>query len=241
MPKIYTRDNSRFISYPCVRALLLLFNMAFWLAGLSLVWIGVWLQTDYQKYLDKNPSHSDIAPMIIIIAGAIILFASSLACSCIVKIDSAMLVFYGGFLIIALFSLISLSIYVHTYKGELLEGVSDTISKEIKSYSNEQNTTSNMDFIQKNLRCCGNDSFLDWPQHSVPNSCYKLHRLEATKVDASRVFEVGCFYKLRGSINDNFTTIGVSTSVIALFPLFGSILSFGLSMMHQKGDYEIII
>ncbi|XP_061390515.1 tetraspanin-9-like [Musca vetustissima] len=164
--------------------------MAFWLSGLSLIWIGVWLQTDYQGYLKINPSYSDIAPMVVIIIGAIIVFASSLACSCIVKIDSAMLVFYGGFLIMALFSLIALSIYVHTYKGELLEGVSDAIAKEMKSYNDERNTTASMDFIQKNLHCCGNDSFLDWPEPAVPNSCYKRHRLESSKVDASRLFEV---------------------------------------------------
>ncbi|XP_013109636.2 tetraspanin-6-like [Stomoxys calcitrans] len=241
---MYTNDHGHLVTYPCVRAILMLFNIAFWLSGLSLIWIGMWMQTDYLKYLRINASYSDIAPLVMIVAGAIILFASSLACSCIVKIHSSMLIFYGGFLITALFSLISLSIYVHTYKGELLDGVSSGISKEIQSYSGSKNATGAehlLDFVQQNLRCCGNESFLDWPDSSVPNSCFKQRRTDPTKVEVSRVFEVGCYYKLRSSINDNFTTIGVSTSLIALFPLFGSILSFGLSMMYQKGGYEIII
>lgn len=60
---------------------------------------------------------------------------------------------YGGFLITALFSLISLSIYIHSYKTELLAGVSDGISREIKNYNDERNATggSLMDFLQKNV------------------------------------------------------------------------------------------
>ncbi|XP_075151550.1 tetraspanin-6-like [Haematobia irritans] len=242
---MYSNDNGHLVSYPCVRAILMLFNMAFWLSGLSLIWMGMWMQTDYQKYIKINASYSEIAPMVLIVIGAIIVFASSLACSCIVKVHSSMLVFYGGFLITALFSLISLSIYIHTYKCELLDGVSSGIAREMHDLNELRNTTGNhtnyMDFLQQNLHCCGNESFLDWPQSSVPNSCFHQRRMDPTKVDASRVFEVGCYYKLRSSINDNFTTIGVSTSLIALFPLFGSILSFGLSMMYGKGGYEIII
>lgn len=52
-----------------------------------------------------------------------------------------------------LFSLISLSIYVYTYKDELLNGVSNGICNEIEHYDHQhsKNTANIMDFIQKNV------------------------------------------------------------------------------------------
>ncbi|XP_037817407.1 tetraspanin-6-like [Lucilia sericata] len=238
-------NNDRYVSYPCVRALLMLFNIAFWISGLSLIWIGIWMQTDFQNYLQINSAYSDQAPYVLLIIGAVIVFVSSLACSCIVKVQSSMLVVYGGFLITMLFSLISLSVYVYTYKDELLDGVSSGISNQIENYDHQHpgNSANIMDFIQRNLQCCGNESFLDWPQNSIPSSCFRSQRMSVhkTTTDANNVYEIGCQYKLRSLINNNFTTVGVATSAIALFPLFGSILSLGLSMMYNKGGYEIII
>ncbi|KAM7351274.1 tetraspanin-6-like [Cochliomyia hominivorax] len=241
----YHYNNDRIISYPCVRALLMLFNIAFWVSGLSLIWIGIWMQTDFQKYLQINAAYSDQAPYVLLIMGAIIVFVSSLACSCIVKVQSSMLVVYGGFLITILFSLISLSIYVYTYKDELLVGVSSGICNQIAQYDHQPSTNSPniMDFIQRNLQCCGNESFLDWPENSVPASCFRSQRAldHKTPTDANNVYEIGCLYKVRNLINTHFTTVGVTTSAIGLFPLFGSVLSIGLSMMYNKGGYEIII
>lgn len=50
------------------------------------------MQTDFQKYLEINSAYSDQAPYVLLIIGAIIVFVSSLACSCIVKVQSSMLV-----------------------------------------------------------------------------------------------------------------------------------------------------
>ncbi|TMW45317.1 hypothetical protein DOY81_009604, partial [Sarcophaga bullata] len=124
------------------------------ISGLSLIWIGIWMQTDFLNYLQINTAYSDQAPYVLLIMGAIIVFVSSLACSCIVKVQSSMLVVYGGFLITMLFSLISLSVYVYAYKDELLAGVSSGISNQIQKYDDQHPTNSAnslMDFIQKNI------------------------------------------------------------------------------------------
>ncbi|TMW43258.1 hypothetical protein DOY81_011663 [Sarcophaga bullata] len=90
------------------------------------------------------------------------------------------------------------------------------------------------------MECCGNESFLDWPQNAVPSSCFRsqVSSVHEPAVGANNVYEIGCSSKLRSIINNNFTTVGVATSAIALFPLFGSILSFGLSMINELKYYN---
>uniref|UniRef100_A0A1B0AH89 Tetraspanin n=1 Tax=Glossina pallidipes TaxID=7398 RepID=A0A1B0AH89_GLOPL len=239
-------SNEILMSYACVRSLLILFNIAFWLSGLSLIWIGVWLQTDFENYLKISENYSDQVHGILIIMGAVIIFVTSLACSCIVKIQSSMLAINGGILITMLFSLISLSVYIYTYKDQVMDGITDGISDEINNY-NFSNSTNNdnrdnlLDIVQKNLQCCGNERFTDWPQDAIPKSCFKNFKDYTSVPDIKNIYETGCAYKLKNVISKNFTAIGVTTSTIALFPFFGAVLSFGLSLMYNKGGYEMIV
>uniref|UniRef100_A0A1A9WBV4 Tetraspanin n=1 Tax=Glossina brevipalpis TaxID=37001 RepID=A0A1A9WBV4_9MUSC len=199
---MYSSEN--LVSYACVRSLLILFNIGFWLSGLSLIWIGAWLQTDFENYLKISENYSEHAPGILIIMGGIIIFVTSLTCSCFVKIRSSELVVNGGVLITLLFSLISLSVYINTYKDQVMNGINDGISKEINNYNFSRSTNNDnlIDFVQKN----------------------------------------GCAYKLKNVINKHFTALGITTSAIALFPFFGAVLSFGLSLMYNKGGgYEMIV
>uniref|UniRef100_A0A1B0C2G3 Tetraspanin n=1 Tax=Glossina palpalis gambiensis TaxID=67801 RepID=A0A1B0C2G3_9MUSC len=235
-------SNESLMSYLCLRSLLILFNIAFWLSGLSLIWIGVWLQTDFENYLIISANYSEQVYGILIVMGATIIFVTSLACSCIVKIQS-MLVINGGILITMLFSLLSLSIYIYTYKNQLINGITDGISNEINNYnfSNSTNNDNLLDTVQKNLQCCGNQSFIDWPQDAMPKSCFKNLKLYNSVPNITNIYETGCAYKLKNVINKNFTAIGLTISIIALFPFFGAVLSFGLSLMCNKGGYERIV
>ncbi|KAI9578794.1 hypothetical protein GQX74_009368 [Glossina fuscipes] len=212
-------SNESLMSYLCLRSLLILFNIAFWLSGLSLIWIGVWLQTDFENYLIISANYSEQVYGILIVMGATIIFVTSLACSCIVKIQS-MLVING-----------------------VINGITDGISNEINNYnfSNSTNNDNLLDTVQKNLQCCGNQSFIDWPQDAIPKSCFKNLKLYNSVPNITNIYETGCAYKLKNVINKNFTAIGLTISIIALFPFFGAVLSFGLSLMCNKGGYEMIV
>lgn len=50
------------------------------------------MQTDLQSYVKVSTEYSEVAPYILVIIGTIIIFVATLACTCIVKVKSSLLV-----------------------------------------------------------------------------------------------------------------------------------------------------
>lgn len=235
-----------YVTFPCVRAILFLFNIVLWLCGLSFVWAGIWMRTELENYFKLSTEYSTIAPGVLITIGLIIIFVSTLACTCIVKVQQTMLVIYGAFLTIILFTSITLSAYMFTYRDSLLSGFADGIQYDITHYNTPpaNNNTKLIDFVQKNLQCCGRESFQDWtasPQKMAPASCCAGPVDKCNRFDPMSLYTIGCIPKLQTLVNKNLSLIGTSASAIAMFPLFGTMLTFCLAATSRKHGYEPII
>ncbi|XP_050319598.1 tetraspanin-6-like [Bactrocera neohumeralis] len=236
------------LSFNFIRGMLLLFNLLLWFAGLLIILTGIWLQTDFQNYLKISGGYSIYVPYLLLIVGGILVFAASLACSCIVKVDPTMLVIYGGFLIAAMFTLILMSIYIYTYKDSVITGLPAGIEREVNSYSAYKNdpflanNATLIDYIQNNLECCGGKNHLDWPKDSLPNSCCwdSGENKNCSDYQFGQLHEVGCLPKLIRLINTNLTSIGVMLSVLALFPLFAMVFSYSLASASRRIGYQPI-
>ncbi|XP_055838299.1 tetraspanin-6-like [Episyrphus balteatus] len=237
--------NDSYVTFPCVRAMLFLFNIVLWLCGLSIVWAGVWLRTDLQDYLKISTEYSTVAPMVLVTIGTIIIFVATLACTCIVRVQQTMLVIYGAFLIMILFTVITLSAYMYTYKDNLVSGLAEGIEYDISHYNTpSSNNTKLIDYVQTNLECCGRESFEDWalsPKKMAPASCCSVPVAKCNRFDPKSLYTIGCMPKLENLVNTNISLIGASASAIALFPLFGTMLTFCLAATTRKHGYEPII
>ncbi|XP_004521527.2 tetraspanin-6-like [Ceratitis capitata] len=235
-------------SFNFIRGILLLFNLLLWFAGLLIVLTGIWLQTDFENYLKISGGYSIYVPYLLLVAGGVLVFAASLACSCIVKVDPTMLVVYGGFLIGAMFTLILMSIYIYGYKDNVITGLQVGIERELKNYDSYKSiitrgsNTTLIDYVQNNLECCGSSSHLDWPKGSLPKSCCwdQGDNKDCTDYQLGRLHEVGCMPKLIRLINTNLTSIGVMLSVLALFPLFAMVFSYSLASATRRMGYQRI-
>ncbi|XP_067621600.1 tetraspanin-6-like [Eurosta solidaginis] len=239
-------QQANMFSYNFVRGMLLLFNVLLWFSGLLIILTGIWMQTDFKYYLKISDGYTIYVPYLLLVVGGILVFAASLACSCIVRVDPTMLIVYGGFLIAAMFSLILLSIYIYDYKDHVIAGLPVGIEKEVKHYNglgsiSNANTTL-IDYVQNKLGCCGGKNHLDWPKDSLPSSC--CWRDDAakncTKTASGSMHEGGCMPKLVTLINTNLSSIGVMLSVLALFPLFAMVFSYSLASASRRMDYQSI-
>ncbi|XP_055917332.1 tetraspanin-6-like [Eupeodes corollae] len=237
--------HDTYVTFPCVRALLFLFNIVFWFCGLAIVWAGIWLHTDLQNYLKISPEYSTAPPMVLVTIGTIIILVATLACTCIVKVQQTLLVIYGGFLIVILFTVITVSAYIYTYKDNVIGGLAEGIQFDIDYYGIPgANKTKLIDYIQKNLECCGRESYMDWEESkhiTAPESCCRAPLSECNVVDPYYLYTIGCMPKLQTLINNNLSLIGASASAIAMFPLFGTMLTFCLAATTRKHGYEPII
>ncbi|XP_054082872.1 tetraspanin-6 isoform X2 [Zeugodacus cucurbitae] len=236
------------LSFNFIRGMLLLFNLLLWFAGLLIILTGIWLQTDFQNYLKISGGYSIYVPYLLLIVGGILVFAASLACSCTVKVDPAMLVIYGGFLIAAMFTLILMSIYIYAYKDNVITALPAGIEREVNNYGASKddvfrvNNVTLIDYVQNNLECCGSKNHLDWPKDSLPNSCCwdRGENKNCTDYQLGQLHEVGCLPKLIRLINTNLTSVGVMLSVLALFPLFAMVFSYSLASASRRIGYQRI-
>lgn len=234
-----------FVTFPCVRALLFLFNIVLWICGFSLVWAGVWMRHELSNYFKISTEYSTVAPTVLVTIGTIIILVSTLACACIVKVQQTLLVIYGAFLIMILFTVITLSAYMYTYRDRLTSGLAEGIEYDIVNYNTpSSNNTKLIDFVQKQLECCGRESYQDWtksPLKMAPVSCCVGPANKCNRFDPMSLYSIGCMPKLQNLFNTNLSLIGTAASAIALFPLFGTMLTFCLAATSRKHGYEPII
>lgn len=93
------------------------------------------------------------------------------------------------------------------------------------------------------LGCCGNIDYKDWyslnPPRPVPRSCCKQPGpIRCDTQDETQIYNQGCYVKVTQYLERNMGRIAISSLVVAVFPLVGSILSIALAKNINKAKYE---
>ncbi|XP_055379318.1 tetraspanin-6-like [Condylostylus longicornis] len=229
----------------CAKALLLLFNVIFWFSGLSIIWIGIWMQTDLQQFFKISIAYSRLVPYILVITGILILLTATLACTCIVKGNPPLLLMYAGLLVAILFIELALAASMYSYKDRLGKGFEEGLRYDIENYRLSKESEKLLSNAQQKLQCCGVISYKDWKDKNfnmnVPLSCCIASKENCDPSNRKFLYTEGCLSKLMYFLNSNMSTIGNILSALAFFPLFGTCISCYLAANIKKSKYEPII
>lgn len=223
----------------CMKTLLMVFNFVFWLTGIAILAVGIWMVVELYKYMELSTEFSASAPYVLIGTGALIILVGSLACCCTVKGQPVLLYIYGGFLLVIFMLEISAGVSVYIYREKLLEGFDKGLSQSIATYMTDHEKANDFDLMQSTLHCCGNKNYEDWfnsSYHRVPLSCC-IH--EGCKTDdPDAIYQQGCFNKVVEFLSGNIGSVGGSALGVAFFPLVGVILACCLAKNINKAKYE---
>ncbi|KAK4879723.1 hypothetical protein RN001_007869 [Aquatica leii] len=223
----------------CMKSLLMVFNFVFWLSGIVILAIGIWMEVELYKYMEISTEFSGTAPYVLIGTGALIILLGSFACCCTVKGQPVLLYVYGAFLFVIFVLELGAGISMFAYRNKLAAGFDIGLNQSISNYRTESSTKSaDIDAIQTTLHCCGNHGFNDWIEMNppIPPSCCKISNCDVNEED--QVYHVGCYDKVVDFLNENVGIVAGSAIGIGFFPLLGMILSCCLAGTINRAKYE---
>lgn len=227
----------------CMKSLLMVFNFVFWISGIAILAIGIWMEVKLYKYMELSSEFSGTAPYVLIGTGALIIVIGSLACCCTVKGQSVLLYVYGGFLAIVFVLELGAGISIFAYRTKLLEGFDKGLNQTMLMYHSkpQDQAVADFDTLQTTLHCCGNHQASDWlylnPSIPIPQSCC-IRDENCDTGNNDEIYTQGCYDKIINFLDANIGLVAGTAVGIAFFPLVGVILSCCLAKVINKAKYE---
>lgn len=244
----------------CARILLIAFNFIFWLSGVAILGVGIWILADpnLQDYIEvihsKDEQYFRNAAYILIAFGAFIFLVGFCGCCGAIRNSKCLLGFYIFFLVLVFAGELAAGILAAVYKDEIINKFDDELTKSIRE--DYKNNPSSWDAVQTELKCCGGISPNDYDNSTwqntqtdskikVPTSCCTLadngdpldkvscqERLSTTNYHSE-----GCKEKLKSWVEDHSVIlIGVGCGIAAL-QIFGLVFAICLCRSIDQERY----
>lgn len=229
-----------------IKVLLFVFNFIFFLGGIGLLGVGIYVQLKIGDYVALSSVKYVTGSIIIIAVGAVIAVITFFGCCGAIKESRCLLgTFFALMLLVFGLEVAGTSlgyVYRDQVKDELLKDLNQTLYQ----YGSEdkEGVTKAYDLLQEKEKCCGVNGYRDWRNtpftdgnHSkVPDSCCKEVKPKCgdTSVVTGNIYTEGCYKKTLNLLRDNLTIIfgiGVAVAVIQLLSMI-----FALVLICKIGD-----
>ncbi|XP_069345534.1 CD9 antigen isoform X5 [Eulemur rufifrons] len=204
----------------CIKYLLFGFNFIFWLAGIAVLAIGLWLRFDsqtksiFEQETNNNNSSFYTGVYILIGAGALMMLVGFLGCCGAVQESQCMLGLFFGFLLVIFAIEIAAAIWGYSHKDEVIKDIQelyeDTYNK-LKTKEGPQRET--LKAIHYALDCCG---LAGGVEQFISDICPKKDILDSL---------TSCPAAIKDVFENKFHIIGAVGIGIAVVMIFGMIFS----------------
>ncbi|KAL6106663.1 uncharacterized protein ACO6RY_10477 [Pungitius sinensis] len=245
----------------CLKYLLFLFNILFWLAGGTVLAVGVWTMVGKSDYISLlNASSYSVSACLLIAAGVIVIVTGIIGCCATLKEMKSLLVVYLVLLLcIFLLEIIAGVLAYITYQEcfpfcyqldkELRQNLKVTMQQKYQQ-PGEESITQAVDKLQQEFQCCGSHNSSDWSnsvwiqsagnERLVPDSCCKSPSdLCGLRDHPSNIYKVegGCIMQLEEFILSQLYIIGAVGIGIAFLQLVGMMFTCCLYQNLKEDPY----
>ncbi|XP_036360365.1 CD151 antigen isoform X1 [Octopus sinensis] len=232
-----------------LKYMFLVFNFFFWISGIVLLVIGIWLVREKHHYIELLDNNSfPVATYLLIAAGASILVIGLLGCIGAINNATLLLLIYSMFLlVIFLLEVIAGTVacmYGDSMNTELKKSLNHTM---LESYKYNREKTEAIDKMQITFRCCGAGYYKDWrasrwlrldqnTENKAPDSCCRTPSIGCAKRDhPSNIYHKGCASKLEEFFQDNLYIIGSVGLGLCCLQIIGTVLACCLMQRVKWG------
>ncbi|XP_060932120.1 CD151 antigen [Limanda limanda] len=238
----------------CLKYLLFLFNILFWLAGGAVLAVGVWTLVEKSDYISLlNSGFYSASAYILIAAGVIVIVTGIIGCCATLKEMKSLLAVYLVLLLcIFLLEVVAGVLAYINYLGlddELRQNLKVTMQQKYQQ-PGEESVTQAVDRLQQEFKCCGSNNFSDWRDSAwirapdnrqlVPDSCCKTPSdLCGRRDHPSNIYKVegGCIMKLEEFILSQLYILGAVGIGIAFLQLVGMMFTCCLYRNLKEDPY----
>ncbi|XP_075951016.1 tetraspanin-7-like isoform X2 [Anarhichas minor] len=211
----------------CLKTLLLLYCLVFWVTGVVLVSVGLWwrfMLGPYTSLISSSPSN---APYVLTATGGAIVLFGLFGCFATCRGRCWML-------------------------RLIKETFLTTYSEAVMRYDGRDDRSLAVDGVQRRLLCCGVHNYTSWlsslyfPVGGIPSSCCVTFSdcsaadLKDATMAARKVHKQGCYELVTSVIEGNLGIIAGVTFGVAFSQLIGVSLACCLSRFINANQYEMV-
>jgi len=222
------------------------FNLIFWILGIAILGIGIWVRTtkgDYATLTSSIPMAS--AANLFIAVGIIVMIVGFVGCLGAWKESQCLLMTFFILLLLIFILELTAGILGYLYRGKVETEVKKDLVKELDNYgqSGQEGLTNTWDRLQTEEQCCGVNNYTDWSSWNetrLPDSCCVQHTTGCGEdmSDLTKFHQTGCAMKLEALLGDNLYLIGGVGVAIAVIQILGMIFSLFLCCeVRKSGKY----
>ncbi|XP_038152137.1 tetraspanin-8-like [Cyprinodon tularosa] len=214
----------------CVKYLLFLFNLLFWICGCIILGVGIYLKVSKEGNSITEQYLPSFELMIAI--GVIIMVLGFLGCCGASRENRCMLLVFFVLLLIIFALLLAAGILAAVEEGKVRGWVEEKLKKLEPLTDQPQNVKDDLEKLQAELKCCGlTKGPSEWKP--PPPSC----RCNATATAADKcsagIYQEPCIDKIIGYMKNHMeVSLGIAFA-IAIILIFGMV--FSLLLFCQIG------
>ncbi|XP_031571519.1 CD151 antigen-like [Actinia tenebrosa] len=226
----------------CMKYLLFAFNLVFWIAGITVMAVGIWTRVSAHEYASlMEESGFQAAANIMIAAGALVIFIGFVGCCGAVKENKCFLLLYFFLLLVIFILEIAAGIMAYTKRDKVISTIEKAMNQSVQNDygQNKPKIDKAVDHAQEMLKCCGATGPKDWKtsnwkkshqNETVPQSCCK------NKKAPCDYYDKGCSKALQDFIKGHMKTLGGIGVGIAIIQILGMVFSLCLfrSIGYEK-------
>ncbi|XP_053231192.1 CD63 antigen [Podarcis raffonei] len=228
----------------CVKFLVFFFNFIFWLCGIALIALGIYVQIELKHTLVMTSASASGPPIVILAVGVIVFFISFFGCCGALKENYCMVTTFAVLLTLIFLVEIAAAIAGYIYKDEIKTVIDKEIRAEIAVYRNNSEVKNLLDDMQQKYSCCGASNYTDWfngtTPSNIPSSCCK-HNDTGCKQNPTveKINQEGCVTKIEAWLRKHIIIVAGVALGIAFFELLGIIFACCL-MKGIRSGYEVM-
>ncbi|XP_010004849.1 PREDICTED: tetraspanin-1 [Chaetura pelagica] len=232
-----------------IKVMMILFNLAIFLSGGTLLGVGVWVTVDEKSFLDvfgalsSSVLHVVNVSYFLIVIGAILLVIGFLGCCSAQKESKCLLMVFFSVMLIIFIAEIAAAVVTLVYTN-----IAETLLKSVvtpllqKKYGSDPILSENWNETMKELKCCGLNNYTDFtdsPWYKEHNSTFPTTCCEdlqpCTSVLAAQKNVTGCFKQIVQEIKTHGGVAGGVAAGIAALEVAAMVVSMYLyCQLDQK-------
>ncbi|XP_063201146.1 tetraspanin-1 isoform X1 [Chroicocephalus ridibundus] len=224
-----------------IKVMMILFNLAIFLSGGTLLGVGIWVAVDDQSFVDIFGGLSSTVVQVVyvgyflIVIGAILLVIGFLGCYGAQKDSKCLLMMFFSVVLIIFIAEIAAAVVALVYTGlaeTLLSAVVTPLLKE--KYGTDNSFTHVWNATMKEIKCCGLNNYTDftnstWYEHHkvYPDACCDFKQ-PCDDMLAAKTNVTGCFHQILTEIKTNAGVVGGVAAGIAALEVAAMVVSMYL-------------